>query len=89
MHKVETKDTEFVEKKGCITFSQICVNLGKVADLETGMEEYYCAVNCFSKECAKEGHGKLMPMNNPEEWKLRKLSVRELKALRDFKEKKM
>ena len=82
-HKTQRRDLEFVEKKGCITFSKVCVNLGKRANLETGREKYFC-VRDFPENCARFGCPKLMPMSDPKRWQLRTLSERELKTLREF-----
>lgn len=78
------KDLDFVEKKGCITFSKICVNLGKVADLETGQEKYSCTHN-FPEDCSEYKCPVYTVMADSKEWRLRKLSPKELKMLRDFK----
>lgn len=82
-YQPKTKDLAFVEEKGCITFSKVCVNLGKVADLKTGQEKYSCGHH-FPEDCSK--CGKLIEILNPQEWRLRILSERELKMLRDFDE---
>lgn len=76
-------DVSLVEKKGCITFSRICVNLGKVANLETGKEEYSCG-HGFPEDCSEYGCPKLMPMSNPEAWRLKRLSKKKLKMLQSF-----
>jgi len=57
-------DVITVEGKGCITFSRVCVNLGKVLNLETRREEYYCAHN-FPEDCSKYGCPKLMDFEDP------------------------
>jgi len=76
------KDVTVVEDKGCITFSRVCVNLGKVADLETGFEEYYCTHD-FPEDCSKFGCPKYVPITNHKQWKLTRLSKRKLKMLKE------
>jgi hypothetical protein len=83
---MQTTSLDFVEKKGCITFSKVCVNLGKVANLETGEEQYYCTHD-FPEDCSKYGCPHYMLISNPNQWKLRKLSKKELQMLREFNER--
>lgn len=79
---MKLKDLDYVEKKGCLTFSKECVNIGKTVNLQIGKEKYYC-VRDFPKDCSKYGCPKLNIMSDPERMKLRTLCPRELKTLRE------
>lgn len=79
---MKLKDLDYVEKKGCLTFSRECVNIGKSVDLKAGKEKYYC-VRDFPEDCSKFGCPKLNTMSNPEIMQLRTLCPRELKKLRE------
>lgn len=79
---MKLKDLDYVEGKGCITFSRCCVNLGKAANLKEGHEEYYCARN-FPTKCADFGCPKLNTMSDPSKMRLRKLCPLELKRLKE------
>lgn len=79
---MKLKELDFVEKKGCLTFSKACVNIGKTVDLETGREKYYCA-RCFPEDCTRYGCPKLNTMKDPERMQLITLCPRALKSLRE------
>jgi len=68
-------DVVQVEEKGCLTFSRVCVNLGKVLNTETRREEYYCVHN-WPEDCSKFGCPKLMDMRDPSELQLRTIKRR-------------
>lgn len=62
-------DLVTVEEKGCITFSRVCVNLGKVLNLETRREEYYCGHD-FPIHCEDYGCPKLITLADPSTFRL-------------------
>lgn len=74
------KDVISAEEKGCITFSRICVNLGKVLNNETRKEEYYCSHD-FPKDCSKFGCPHYMLITNRDDWYLREFSEKEAKKI--------
>jgi len=79
---MKLKDLDYVEKKGCLTFSKECVNISKTVNLKTGKEKYYC-VRCFPEDCSQYGCPKLNKMKDHENMQLIKLCPRALKILRE------
>jgi len=72
-------DVEEVERRGCLTFSRRCVNLGMARKLEKGgglgSEGYVCDRD-FPEDCAKYGCPKYMLIGTHEAWVLEKGKVR-------------
>jgi len=79
---MKLKELDFVEKKGCLTFSRECVNIGKTVDLQAGREKYYC-VRDFPEDCSKFGCPKLNKMADPRNMELITFSAVALKRLKE------
>ena len=66
-------NVEEVEKKGCLTFTRVCVNLGIAREMEFGQMKppgYYCNRE-FPEDCSKFGCPTLRPITDYKEWKLK------------------
>ena len=64
---------EEVEKKGCLTHSSVCTQLGIAREMEYGEKKppgYYCIYN-FPENCSIHGCPRLRPITDYKEWMLK------------------
>jgi len=70
-------DVEEVERRGCLTFSRVCTNLGKAKVQKgstKGREGYYCARG-FPPDCSKYNCPTYLPIVKHSEWKLKPVEL--------------
>lgn len=80
---MQLMELDYVETKGCLTFTRKCVNIGKAANRSTGQENYMCSRD-FPEDCSQYGCPKLVKMTDPKKMQLRTLGPKELMKLKEI-----